>query len=119
MDLQQYRKIQTRRNFFRNCAGGIGTMALANLLESESYGATVDTNPLAPKPPMFAPKARNVIFMFDAGRGLPSHFSSSGFGSNKSSWLGPPSMNMKMTFLAFGANIGGLGASGFVSTVAP
>ena len=67
MDLQQYRKIQTRRNFFRNCAGGIGTMALANLLESEGYGATVDTNPLAPKPPMFAPKARNVIFMFMEG----------------------------------------------------
>ena len=64
-------------------------------------------------------KASCKSLVSDAGRGLPSHFSSSGFGSNKSSWLGPPSMNMKMTFLAFGANIGGLGASGFVSTVAP
>jgi uncharacterized protein (DUF1501 family) len=67
MDLEQYRKIQTRRDFFRKCAGGLGTIALANLLESEGYGATADTNPLAPKPPMFAPKAKNVIFMFMEG----------------------------------------------------
>jgi len=67
MDLEQFRKIQTRRSFFRNCAGGIGTMALANLLESEGYGAMADSSPLAPKPPMFAPKAKNVIFMFMEG----------------------------------------------------
>jgi len=67
MDLEQYRKIRTRRDFFRKCAGGVGTIALANLLESEGYGAAVDTNPLAPKPPMFAPKAKNVIFMFMEG----------------------------------------------------
>ena len=64
-------------------------------------------------------KASCKSLVSDAGSGLPSHFSSSGFGSNKSSWLGPPSMNRKITFLAFGANIGALGASGFVSTVAP
>jgi uncharacterized protein (DUF1501 family) len=67
MDLEQYRKIRSRRDFFRQCAGGVGTIALANLLESEGYGATADTNPLAPKPPMFAPKAKNVIFMFMEG----------------------------------------------------
>src|ERR1700704_6481191 len=55
----------------------------------------------------------------DAGSGLPFHFSSSGLGSNRSSWLGPPSMNMKMTFFAFGANMGGFGARGLVSAVAP
>jgi hypothetical protein len=67
MDLEQYRKIQSRRSFFRNCAGGIGTLALADLLESEGHGAAADSSPLAPKPPMFAPKAKNVIFMFMEG----------------------------------------------------
>src|ERR1022692_4774090 len=69
MDLEQYRRIQTRRNFFRNCAGGIGTVALANLLNIDGYGASVapDTNPLAPRAPMFAPKAKNVIFLFMEG----------------------------------------------------
>ena len=44
-------------------------MALANLLQVEGYGASVEpnTNPLAPKAPMFAPKAKNVIFMFMEG----------------------------------------------------
>ncbi len=69
MDLEQYRRIRTRRDFFRNCAGGIGTVALASLLERDGYGANVapSTNPLAPKTPMFAPKAKNVIFMFMEG----------------------------------------------------
>jgi hypothetical protein len=69
MDFEQYRKIQSRRKFFRSCAGGIGTIALANLLGADGYGATdsLNTNPLAPKPPMFAPKAKNVIFMFMEG----------------------------------------------------
>src|ERR1700693_1361886 len=69
MNLDQYRRIQSRRNFFRSCAGGIGTIALANLLGSDGYGATasLDTNPLAPRPPMFAPKAKNVIFLFMEG----------------------------------------------------
>jgi hypothetical protein len=69
MDLEQYRKIQTRRNFFRHCAGGIGTIALANLLQTEGYGADgpSNSNPLAPRAPMFAPKAKNVIFMFMEG----------------------------------------------------
>src|SRR5882672_11408260 len=66
MDFKQFRQIQTRRNFFRNCAGGIGGIALADLLASDGYGAT-GGDPLAPKPPMFAPKAKNVIFMFMEG----------------------------------------------------
>jgi hypothetical protein len=67
MDFEQYRRIQSRRTFFRSSAGGIGTIALASLLGSDGYGATADTNPLAPKPPMFAPKAKNVIFLFMEG----------------------------------------------------
>jgi hypothetical protein len=34
------------------------------------------------------------------GNGCPANSRSFGFGSNKSMWLGPPSMNKKMTLLA-------------------
>src|SRR3954470_17058071 len=68
MDFRQYRNILSRRNFFRDCAGGVGIAALANLLETDGYGATAAAvNPLAPKPPMFPAKAKNVIFMFMEG----------------------------------------------------
>src|SRR5436305_50651 len=67
MDNEQFQQIQTRRHFFRNCAGGIGGIALADLLQRDGYGATAGADPLAPKQPMFAPKAKNVIFMFMEG----------------------------------------------------
>ncbi len=67
MDREQFRRIQTRRSFFQECAGGIGVIALAQLMEREGRGATPEINPLAPKPPHFTPKAKNVIFMFMEG----------------------------------------------------
>src|SRR5580693_8292227 len=68
MELKQYARILSRRNFFRDCAGGIGIAALAKLLEADGYGATaVAANPLAPKKPHFPAKAKNVIFMFMEG----------------------------------------------------
>src|SRR5438874_2520123 len=67
MDRDQFLRIQSRRKFFRECAGGIGTVALAQLLEREGRGATAGTNPLAPRPPHFPPTAKNVIFMFMEG----------------------------------------------------
>jgi len=67
MTREQFRAIQTRRSFFRECAGGIGMVALAQLMEQEGWGAVAEVNPLAPKKPHFAPKARNVIFMFMEG----------------------------------------------------
>ncbi len=66
MNLPEFLKIQTRRSFFRSCAGGIETLALASLLEREGL-AGVATNPLAPKAPPFAPHAKNVICMFMEG----------------------------------------------------
>ncbi len=39
----------------------------------------------------------------DAGIGSPSISASFGLGSNRSIWLGPPSMNSQMTDFAFGA----------------
>ena len=51
--------------------------------------------------------------VIDGGSGLPCHFCSSGLGSNRSIWLGPPSMNRKITFFALAGKCGFRGASGF------
>jgi len=67
MTPEQFRQIQSRRQFLRDSACGIGTVALAHLLAEEGRAAVVETNPLAPRPPHFAPKAKNVIFMFMEG----------------------------------------------------
>ena len=63
--------LRTRRHFFRDCAVGVGSMALAALLERDGLAAPI-VSPTAPKQPHFAPKAKNVIFLFMAG--APSQF---------------------------------------------
>ncbi|HLH20196.1 MAG TPA: DUF1501 domain-containing protein [Bryobacteraceae bacterium] len=67
MDREEFLKIQTRRSFFQQCAGGIGIIALAELLAAEGRAAAPEVNPLAPKKPHFPAKAKNVIFMFMEG----------------------------------------------------
>ena len=62
MTFDEFKCIHGRRQFLRDCAGGLGTIALAQLLNGAER-----TDPLAPKPPHFAPKARNVIFLFMEG----------------------------------------------------
>jgi hypothetical protein len=66
MNLPEFLKIQTRRSFFRSCAGGIETLALASLLEREGLAGNV-SDPLTPKAPHFAPHAKNVICLFMEG----------------------------------------------------
>ena len=62
----------SRRWFIEQCGVGMGAFALNHLLASAGYAATQGAdNPLAPKKPHFAPKAKNVIFLFMAG--APSH----------------------------------------------
>src|SRR3984957_9231499 len=58
----------TRRWFFEQCGVGVGAAALAYLLDESGLAAA---DPLAPKSPHFAPKAKHVIFLFMAG--APSH----------------------------------------------
>ncbi|MDX1979868.1 MAG: DUF1501 domain-containing protein [Bryobacteraceae bacterium] len=65
MNEREFRLIQTRRSFLTQSAGGIGMMALAELLNAAP--AAEPSNPLAPKPPHFAGKAKSVIFMFMEG----------------------------------------------------
>ena len=63
----------TRRHLFGQCALGLGSIALASLLgNSPTLAANPPapgdlSNPLAPKKPHFAPKAKNVIYLFMAG----------------------------------------------------
>ena len=58
----------TRRHFFSRCAMGLGSIALASLMGNRSaLGQQALPNPLAPKPTMFRPRAKNIIFLFMAG----------------------------------------------------
>ena len=53
---------QVRRNFLTSSASGLGMAALGAMLSADQA-----TNPLAVKPPHFAPKAKNCIFLLQAG----------------------------------------------------
>ncbi len=57
----------TRRQFFGKCATGIGSLALASLLKDDLFAATAPLNPLAPKAPHFAAKAKRAIYIHMAG----------------------------------------------------
>jgi hypothetical protein len=62
--------LQTRRHFFHDCAIGLGSLALASLLnDSRAYAAeeATFTNPLAPRKPHFPAKVKSVIYLFMAG----------------------------------------------------
>ncbi len=65
----EFKRLVTRRHFFRDCGIGLGSMALATLLNENSLAqtSTQSKNPLAPKTPHFAPRAKRVIFLFMAG----------------------------------------------------
>ncbi len=59
----------SRRDVLQRVSSGFGMMAFAGLLGERA--AADYTNPLAPKPPHFAPKAKRVIYA--CMRGGPSH----------------------------------------------
>ncbi len=71
---------RTRREFIWQSGAGFGAVALSSMLADEGFFGssasasdvkTEHRNPLAAKPPMFAPKAKSVIFLFMYGG--PSH----------------------------------------------
>jgi hypothetical protein len=57
------RGLLDRRNFLAHTATGLGGIALASLLAGEARAA----NPLAPRSPHFAPKAKRVLMIFCSG----------------------------------------------------
>src|SRR5690349_11603625 len=60
-----------RRHFFHECGVGVGKMALASLLTgaltSPTRAAPLPTDPMAPRQPHSAPRAKRVIYLFMAG----------------------------------------------------
>jgi hypothetical protein len=61
----------TRRWFFKQCGVGLGAIALGELLRQNGFASPVVDDPLAPKKPHHAAKAKRVIYLFMAG--APSH----------------------------------------------
>ncbi len=61
----------SRRQFLLHSGGGIGGLALAQLLSSGEGSAATTDRPLAPKPSHFPGRARRVIYLFMHGG--PSH----------------------------------------------
>jgi hypothetical protein len=61
----------TRRHFFSRCGVGLGSIALASLLDRSvaraGTGGASGAHPLAPKATHFRPRAKNVIYLFMAG----------------------------------------------------
>src|SRR5260370_9593433 len=66
---EEFLKYRTRRQFFKDCGVGLGTVGLASLLNERLFAADQDEadNPLAPKKPHFPAKAKNVIYLHMAG----------------------------------------------------
>jgi hypothetical protein len=62
-------KYRTRRQFFRDCGVGLGTIGLASILNQRLFAADKEEpeNLLAPRKPHFAAKAKNVIYLHMAG----------------------------------------------------
>jgi Protein of unknown function (DUF1501) len=70
--LQQHCLDITRRHFLRDCGVGLGKIALGGLLTNSLAGRVLGaggnaSNPLAPRLPHFAGKAKRVIHLFMAG----------------------------------------------------
>src|SRR5687768_5371967 len=68
----------SRRQMLRHFANGFGMLGLASVFNSESLAAATISNlksqisnPLTPRAPMYAPRAKRVIFLFMSGG--PSH----------------------------------------------
>jgi len=62
----------TRRHFFQQSGFSIGAIALSALLNEKLFAgpagpSTVSFNPLTPKSPHFAPKAKSIIYLFMPG----------------------------------------------------
>lgn len=65
-------QVAARRWFLKQCGVGLGAMGLGSLLGQQGFAAPAAlTGPLAPKPPHYSAKAKNIIFLFMAGG--PSH----------------------------------------------
>ena len=60
-------QLNTRRHFLQNCGVGLGMGALAQLMSPDAFGLSAPQNPLLPRAPHFAPKAKRVIYLHLTG----------------------------------------------------
>jgi hypothetical protein len=61
-------QLHTRRHFLQQCQLGLGAMAMASLSGSDAAAAAGKVaDPLAPRAPHFAPKAKRVIYLHMSG----------------------------------------------------
>src|SRR5215218_10407422 len=96
------RKEIARRWFFKQCGVGLGSIALGSLFRESGWGAlSAAANPLSPKQPHFAAKAKRVIFLFQAG--APSHLELFDYKPELAKWNGklPPAELLKGYRAAF------------------
>ena len=90
-----------RRDFLRRSLTGIGTLALADLMNAAS-STPAATDPLLPRPTHYKPKAKRVIFLFQEG--APSQMDLFDPKPALQKWHGkplPPSMtkDLKLAFI--------------------
>ena len=107
--LEETRRYQSRRWFFRECGVGLGAVALHSLFgdlpggtaHASGPAAAAGADPLAPKAPHFTPKAKRVIFLFQAG--APSHLELFDYKPQLTRWDGklPPAELLKGYRAAF------------------
>src|SRR5690349_5307507 len=63
--LKHHWNVTSRREFFTQAGSGLAGIALASMLAEDAKAAAVD--PLAPKTPHVAPRAKNIIWCFMEG----------------------------------------------------
>lgn len=100
MELHDLLRLKARRRFLSEIAGGVGMAAFAELLHADTPKAA-EVNPLAPKSPPLAAKAKSVIFMFMEGG--PSQMDLFDPKPGLAKWSGQPLPEslIKQTRLAF------------------
>jgi len=60
-------QFQTRRHFLKQCSMGLGGVALGEMLAGDAQGFEMPDNPLEPKLPPMAAKAKRVIYLHLTG----------------------------------------------------
>jgi hypothetical protein len=64
-------RLLSRRWFLQECGVGLAGIAVSSLAAREAAASSAPANPLAVRPPHFTPRAKRVIYLFQAG--APSH----------------------------------------------
>ena len=57
----------SRREILSRCTYGVGMLGLSAVLQTESFGATAPSNPVAPKASHFPPRAKRIIHLWMNG----------------------------------------------------